>query len=200
MRTAAIVLAAGKSERMGRNKLLLKLGQKTLIDIILDALEDSKIGEIVVVLGHKSEEIMDAINHRLSRVKVVVNERYEEGMTSSFKTGLKQTGSVDATFLILGDEPILDWKFLNAMEEEMEKRQDEASIISPIYKGKKGHPILFHRRLFEEILGLKDKEVMRDVIHRHIGQLLTVEAPQWTIMDIDTPDDFARMSRFVKNR
>ncbi len=200
MRVAAVVLAAGKSERMGRNKLLLKLRGKTLIELILDALEASKVGEIVVVLGNKPWEIADAIKPRLNRIKTVVNERYEDGMTSSFKTGLRQIGRADAAFLVLGDQPILDPRFLDIMIEQMEKNRGKALIVSPIYRGKKGHPFLLSKELFSEILSLKEGEVIRDIIHRHSDQLLTVEGVGWTIMDIDTPEDFARAVQLLEEK
>jgi len=200
MKTAAIVLAAGKSERMGKNKLLLKLGGTTLINSILDALEASGIGEIIVVLGHEPQEIMNEIKHKLNSVRVAINERYEEGMTSSFKKGLKQIQGADVALLVLGDEPILDHKFLRVMVERMEKARGDALIISPIHKGKKGHPLLFSKQLFDEILNLKEREVIRDVVHRHTDKLVTVDAPVWTILDIDTPEDFEKIQNLLADR
>jgi len=198
MKTAAIVLAAGKSKRMGKNKLLLKLGGKRLIDHILDTLEASKVDEIIVVLGYKPWEAMEVVEPRLNHIKVVVNERYEKGMTSSFKIGLKQVKRVDAALLVLGDQLILDPKFINVMIKRMERNRSKALIISPIYKGKKGHPFLLSKELFNEILSLKENEVIRDVIHRHIDKLLTIHGAKWTIMDIDTPKDFTEAVQLLK--
>ncbi len=191
MRVAAVVLAAGKSERMGRNKLLLKLRGKPLIELVLDALEASEVDEIIIVLGNKPWEIAKVIKPQLNRIRLVVNESYEEGMTSSFKTGLMQIKHAEAALLVLGDQLILDPKFLNIMIEAMERNRGKALIVSPIYEGKKGHPLLFSKNLFNEILSLKESEVIRDVVHRHIDQLLTIDQPKWTITDIDTPEDFA---------
>jgi len=198
MRIAAIVLAAGKSERMGQNKLLLRLNGNTLIGNILDAIAAANVDERVVVLGHKPQQVIEAIKPRLGEVKTVINEDYEQGMTSSFQKGLRLVGFVDAAFLFLGDEPILDKNFLNVMIQQMENNLDRVLIVSPIHKGKKGHPLLFHRRLFGEILGLKESETIRDVVHKHADRLLTIEAPEWTIMDIDTPEDFARARSLIK--
>ena len=195
MRTAAIVLAAGKSERMGKNKLLLKLQGQTLITGILNALRVSEIDEIVVVLGHKPQEIMNEINRDQRNVRIIMNERYEEGMSSSFVAGLRQTKDADSVFLILGDEPILDNALLRVMINEM--RTSNALIVSPSHKGKKGHPLLLNKKLFEEISNLRKGEAVRDVVHRHVDKLVTVDAPAWTVMDIDTPTDLAEMEKVL---
>lgn len=191
--TAAIVLAAGKSERMGKNKLLLRLNDITVIDTILDAVTTANINETVMVLGHKPEQLVEAIQPRRGAVKTIINEDYESGMISSFQKGLQLLLYVDAAFLVLGDEPILDSTFLNAMIQHMENAHDNALLVSPIHKGKKGHPLLIHRQLFGEILGLEKAETMRDVVQRHADRLLAIEAPEWTTMDIDTPEDCAHI-------
>jgi len=192
------VLAAGKSERMGQNKLLLRLNGERLIDNILDALAASSIDEQVVVLGHKADEVIEAIKPRLNRIKITINKDYEQGMASSFQKGLQLLSHVDAVFLVLGDELILDPNVLRLMIKQMEKNRGEALIVSPIHKGKKGHPLLFQSRLFNEILNLKSSQTIRHVVHRHADKLVTVEAPEWTIMDIDTPEDYRRISDLTK--
>jgi len=198
MKVVAVVLAAGKSERMGKNKLLLKLKGKTLIALILDALEASKVDEIIVVLGNKPWEIADVIKPRLNRIRIVVNERYEEGMTSSFKTGLGHIEHADAALLVLGDQLILDPIFVNVIIKQMEKSRGKVLIVSPIYKGKRGHPVLFSKELFNEILNLEENEVIRDVIHRHSDSLLTIEGAEWTVMDIDTPKDLRKLHSILR--
>lgn len=200
MIVGAVVLAAGKSERMGRKKLLLNLNGKTLIVSILDALNNASIDEQVVVVGHKSEEILEAVESKLETIKIAVNTDYEQGMISSFQKGLELLTSVDSTFLVLGDEPIVDSDFLYLMIQEMENNQNKALIISPIYKGKKGHPLLFHRKLFEEIQKLRAPQTLRDVIHIYADRMIVVDAPEWTIMDIDTSEDYARISALIKLR
>ena len=194
----AVVLAAGKSERMGQNKILLRLNGERLIDNVLDALATAGIDEQVVVLGHKAEEVTEAVKPRLNRVKITVNRNYEQGMTSSFQKGLRSLLHVDAVLLVLGDEPIFDPKVLRLMIEQMEKSRGEALIVSPIHQGKKGHPLLFHSRLFEEILNLKNSQTVRDVVYCHADKLVKVEAPEWTVMDIDTPEDYNRISYLIK--
>ena len=141
---------------------------------------------------------MKPLKPRLRTLKIAVNEDYEQGMTSSFQKGLQMLPYVDAAFLVLGDEPIFDPNLLKLMVQQMENSQGKALIVSPIHKGKKGHPLLFHRQLFAEILSLKNSQTIREIVHRYADRLLTIEAPQWTIMDIDTPEDYARISGLIK--
>lgn len=198
MIVGAVVLAAGKSERMGRNKLLMVVKGKKLIDNILDALAAAGISDQVVVLGHKAEEMLDVLKPRLNAIKTVVNTDYEQGMASSFQAGLRSLMSLDAVFLVLGDEPILDPEVLRVMIRRMEEGNGEVLIVSPIYEGKKGHPLLFHNRLFREILDLKNSQTLREIVHRYADSLITVESPQWTVMDVDTPEDYERVTNLLK--
>ncbi len=190
-----MVLAAGKSERMGKNKLLLEIKGKKLIEHILGALESSKVNEIVVVLGHNPWEVRDVISR--FKCSIVVNEMYMKGMVSSLKTGLTQVEHADAVLIVLGDQIILNPKLIDAMIGEMEKNIKKVLIVSPIYKGKKGHPVLFHKRLFNEILSLTKYNTLRDVIHKHSNSLLTIEGDKWTIIDIDDPNDFDTATRLL---
>ena len=198
MIVGAVVLAAGKSERMGQNKLLLSLNGRTLIDNILDALEETGIDEQVVVLGYKPAELLEALGPRIEKVKVAINRGFELGMTSSFQVGLQLMRHVDAAFLVLGDEPIFDPKILRSLIELMEQMRGKALIATPIYNGKKGHPLLFHSQLFAEILDLKSSQTIRDVVHSHADKVVKIDAPQWTTMDIDTPEDYDRVCNLIK--
>jgi molybdenum cofactor cytidylyltransferase len=195
---AAVVLAAGKSERMGKNKLKQKLNGKALIDHVLDALEETKIDQIIVVLGNKPDELGGILESRSARVEIVLNENYERGMTSSFKKGLERAKEADASFLILGDELILEPTFLDDAIDQM--RTGKPLIVCPIHNGRKGHPLLFSKELFQEILDLKETEVVRDIVHRHLSRLLTIESADWTVMDIDTPEDFMKAEKRLLNR
>ena len=198
MIVGAVVVAAGKSKRMGQNKLMLQLNGKPLIKSILDALSESRINELVLVLGDKPEQVMEALKSKSKRINVTINENYQLGMTSSFQTGLQLITRVDAAFLVLGDEPIFEPDFLTTIIQKMKLNQGRALIVSPIHKGKKGHPLLFHHQLFPEILNLKPPQTMREIVHMHANSLLTVEAPKWTNMDIDTPEDYSRLSDLIK--
>lgn len=183
MRAAAVVLAAGKSSRMGSNKLLLPFNGKTVLEATLDALKGVST---VVVTGHNPHELEALLSKH--RVKVVHNPRYEEGMTTSFQAGLRAVDA-DAVFLALGDQVGLDQRMLSAMVQVLVEDED-AVIVSPRYGEKRGHPVLFRRSLFYEILSLKQGETIRDVVTRHGDGHRYVEGDVWTVIDMDTPEEY----------
>lgn len=198
MKTAAVVLAAGKSERMGNNKLTQIMNDRSLIDHVLDALEHTKINQIIVVLGNKPDEIRSILEHRSGRIEIVINEEFEQGMTSSFKAGLRRAKMADAVFLVLGDQLILHPTCIDQAIELM--AEAKPLIVSPIYKGKKGHPLLFSRELFQEILDLKETEIIRDIVQKHRRNILTINADDWVVTDIDNPEDLEKAEQEIKNQ
>jgi len=188
MRLSAIILAAGKSERMGRNKLLIEFGGRPLLSWVLDAVEASRVDEAIVVLGHKPQELSPIL--RAYDVEEVYNPDYELGMTTSFQAGLRRA-SGDAAFLILGDQLGLKPELLDEMARVME-RDPEALLISPMYQGRRGHPVLFHKTLFHEILALPPGTPIKMVVDRYEAHHRYVEGDLWCVFDLDTPEDVER--------
>jgi molybdenum cofactor cytidylyltransferase len=186
MKMAAIVLAAGKSKRMGRNKLLLEVSGRSILDRILDTIDRSLVNEVIVVLGHQPETIKPIAEAH--RATIIHNENYENGMTSSFQTGLHLV-TADSAFLMLGDQLGLTSELLEKMAAMMETNPD-VLIVSPLYRGKRGHPVLFKRILFPDILRLTRKETIRDIVLRYDDRHRFVEGDAWCVLDIDTPEDF----------
>jgi molybdenum cofactor cytidylyltransferase len=189
MRVSAVVLAAGESQRMGCNKLLLKIGGMTVLDRVLSAINSSRVDDIYVVLGARSEELKSVIESHQS--KTVINPDYKNGMTSSFKSGLKRV-TADAVFLCLGDQAVMNPILMNQMIDEMEA-DSEALIVSPFYEGRNGHPVLFNMILSKEIIRLELGETMRDIMIKYRDHHKKVEADFWCTVDIDTPEDYEKI-------
>ena len=194
LRTSAVVLAAGKSERMGANKLLLEVAGRTILDRLLDALDESVVDEAFVVLGHRPEELRPLVGAH--KAEAIINPDYEEGMTSSFRTGLRRVSS-EAAFLVLGDQLGLKADLLEAMIERMAS-DPSAMIVSPVHEGQRGHPVLFGRALFPEILGMGGGEILRDVVDRHEDAHLFVGGDLWCTIDLDTPEEFERVKELFE--
>jgi len=189
MKTKAIVLAAGKSSRMGTNKLLLRLGGETILDHLLQRL---KHVETIVVTGHRPQDIKPIIERH--GAETVHNPDYEKGMTTSLQAGLRVLGpEVDAVFLVLSDVFGFKPRLLEEMEAEMESTG--ALLVSPVHEGRRGHPILIARELFKEILELGKTETIKDVVMRHEEQHRYVRGDAWTVTDLDTQEDYERIKK-----
>jgi molybdenum cofactor cytidylyltransferase len=195
MKVSAIVLAAGKSSRMGTNKLLLEVGDKKVIEHILNKLKGYPT---IVVTGHNSEEIKPIIDSY--GAEEAYNRNYDNGMTTSFQTGiLKLAENTDATFLVLSDTFAFKNDLLKRMIEKMDN-EDEALLISPLYRGKKGHPVLVRSDLFNEFLNLRSDETMKDVIKKYEEKHKYVEGSVWCRIDLDTPEDFEKVKEMWASR
>lgn len=190
MKTAAIVLAAGKSSRMGTNKLLLKVGDKMILEHVLFKL---KPYTTIVVTGYNPEEISPIIH--MYKVVESYNPDYEKGMTTSFQTGLKQLGSeIKAVFLVLSDTFGFNQELLKIMTDKMESDQ-RVLLVSPEYKGKHGHPVLVKRPLFEEFLELSCEDTMKDIVDRHKEEHEYVQGDLWCTIDLDTLQDYEKVKK-----
>lgn len=177
LNVGAVVLAAGKSEQ-----LLLPFQGKTTIVSILEALETAGISVKIVVLEGNFEPVVDAIRPKLGKTKIALNIAPEQKTISSFQAGLIVIQNVDAAFLVSGDQPIHDPNLLTTMVKTLEQNL-EALIVSPIHNGERGHPLLFRRELFAEILSLTGNQTIHDILNNHLDRLATVEAPSWTIKE-----------------
>ena len=195
MRLAAVVLAAGMSSRMGSNKLLLRVGDRMVIEHIILSLRPL---ETMVVTGHRPEEIRE-IAESLG-AETVHNPDYEDGMTTSFQAGLRALSpEVDAVFMVLSDTFGFSTELLEWMADKMED-DPETLIVSPVYQWKRGHPVLFRRPLFEEFLGLEAGETMRNIVNRHDDRHKYVESDIWCRIDLNTPEDYERIKDLWSSR
>ena len=193
MNVKAIVLAAGKSSRMGTNKLLLLFDNKPVLEHILDRLTKY---ETFVVTGYNPEDI-EKILFKYD-IKILHNPDYENGMTSTFKKGLSAIGdNVDAVFLVLGDTFGFNPELLEKMVNKMESTK--ALIISPIYDGKRGHPVLISSKLFPEFMRLDFNQTLRDLILLHERDHQYVNGDIWTRIDLDTPEDYEKVKKIWSN-
>jgi molybdenum cofactor cytidylyltransferase len=186
---SAILLAAGKSQRMGKLKQLMPFGKSTIIEQALDNLLSSVVAETIVVLGHKAEEIKKTIAARA--VKIAVNPDYPQGMSTSIIAGLNLvSGQAQAVMLALGDQPLVDSQTINRLIAEFSRH--DKGIAVPAYKGKRGHPVIFAIKYKAELLKLKGDIGAREIIRHHPDDVLEIAvASESVITDIDTRDDYA---------
>ncbi len=194
-RVAAVVLAAGQSQRMGRSKPLLPWGDgQTVIETIVQRLLSFRFSEILVVTGHQGDEVQRALAHL--PVSFVENPDYARGeMISSLQVGLR--GLADTTsgaLVVLGDQPTLDGRVIGQVLSAY--AEGRGSIVAPVYRGERGHPVLFDQRHWADLLALEGG-APRDVIRRTPEALALVNVSSESILtDIDTPEQYRR-ARFL---
>ena len=186
----AIVLAAGRSSRMGLQKLLLPFAGKTVITHIVDQLLASIIDKVYVVVGHEPDRIA---HHFASRpVGVVINPDYEAGMLSSVRCGFKALSSdCNAVLVALGDQPGITSQLVDKMVHSLE--ETDKGILVPLYHGKRGHPILVAKQYQAEILTRYDDIGLRGLLHTHPDDLFELSVLTSSVLfDMDYPEDYLR--------
>lgn len=186
----AIVLAAGRSSRMGLQKLLLPFAGKTVITHIVDQLLASIIDKVYVVVGHEPDRIA---HHLASRpVGVVTNPDYEAGMLSSVRCGFKALSSdCNAVLVALGDQPGITSKLVDDMVRSFNKT--DKGILVPLHDGTRGHPILVAKHYQTEILTQYDDIGLRGLLHAHPDDIFELSASTSSVLfDMDYPEDYLR--------
>lgn len=183
---SGLLLAAGESSRMGRDKALLDYRGKTFLEHILATLREAGLERTVVVLGHHAEEIRRAVN--LAGAEVVVNQDYRLGQTSSLQAGLRALvqPETDAVVLCLADHPAVSADVVKQLVAAFQ--ETAAPVVVPTYQGQRGHPVLIARALFDELLGLNARQGANTVIREYSGATHCIEVQDSSILlDVDDP-------------
>jgi molybdenum cofactor cytidylyltransferase len=188
---SAVLLAAGESRRMGDFKQLLKLGDRSFVEHCVDNLLASRVGEIVVVTGHRESDVRHTIGDR--RVTFAHNSEYQSGMASSIVRGVQAVSErACACVLALVDQPGIGSNVINRVIETYERAQP--LIVIPTCEGKNGHPILLDLNLKKEILGMDINHGLRAVVRAHLSETVRVEVSDyWVLEDCDLPEDYERI-------
>ena len=192
---AAIILAAGRSTRMGGpNKLLAELGGKTLVRIVTEQALASKAQGVIVVTGHQAEQVEKALQGL--KVKFVRNPDFAEGLASSVKAGVAAVpDNADGTVICLGDMPLISADLIDRLIEAF--APDSGNLIAvPVSDGRRGNPVLWSRRFFNELMTLDGDIGARHLIARHSEAVAEVAVEgHGAFLDIDTPQALAAAQR-----
>ena len=193
---AAVILAAGRSSRMGANKPLLPLGSASVIERVVDSVSRAKVGDIVVVTGHESDRL-GLVLGKLPAVRQAHNAGYDSGMFSSVRTGVAALrGDVDAFFVLPADYPLVRAEVLDRLI--LALRGGGRGILHPCCCGLRGHPPLLSGRYRDALLQADVEEDLRSFLQRHAEDEAEVEVEDLTIlMDMDTAEDYRRIGRFA---
>ena len=191
-----IVLAAGCSRRMGAQKLLLPFGGKTVIAHIVDELLASAVDEVHVVVGHQAKRVSEELSGR--PVSIAKNSNYKSGMLSSVRCGLAALPrKCRAVLVALGDQPSITSRLIDQMLRSF--AATEKQILVPLYRGKRGHPLLFSELYRDEILNAYDSVGLRGLLHAHPEDVFEMAVSTSAVLsDMDCPEDYRRELALLK--
>jgi molybdenum cofactor cytidylyltransferase len=192
-RIAAIVLAAGRSTRMGAaNKLLAEVGGRPMVRHAVEAALASRARPVLVVTGHQVDDVRASLAGL--DVTFVANPDFAQGLSSSLKAGIRAVPADAAGALVLlGDMPRIEAEHLDAMIAAFVSEGGEP-IVVPVHRGQRGNPVLWPAELFGEMLALDGDAGARSLLTKHAHGVREIDlGTDAVLMDIDTPDALARL-------
>jgi molybdenum cofactor cytidylyltransferase len=184
---AGVVLAAGAARRFGSQKLLASIGGVPLVRRSVEALHDTSLDEIIVVLGSDASAMAAALAGL--PVRTVTNAEYAAGMSTSLRAGLDALEPhTDAALIALADQPGVDARIVDKLVERY--RAARAPIVAPLYRGGvRGNPVLFDQSIFAELRTVTADEGGRSVVARDPTRVALVEIDLEMPRDVDRPED-----------
>ena len=193
---SAILLAAGEAKRMGKPKQLMPLGERTILEHSLDNLLASRVNEVIVVVGCEADKVSKKAAGRA--VRITENPDYKNGMSTSIVKGLGLVGKgTKSVMVVLADQPFINSQIINRLIDEFETHKK--GIAVPVYKGKRGHPIIFAIKYKQELLGLTGDTGGKEILERHPEDVLEVDTGSEDIhRDIDDMKSYEREKNIIK--
>lgn len=186
MKAAGIVLAAGLSRRMGEeNKLLVELEGAPIVRHVVSTALAAALDPVTVVVGHQAADVRDALADL--PVSFTENVRPEAGLSSSLRRGIQALDEdAQAAIVLLGDMPWVEATDVAALVAACDPAA-EREICVPVHNGRRGNPVLWSRRFFPELAGLRGDRGGRPLLDRHAGSVHEVPGGPGTLRDVDTP-------------
>ena len=184
---SALVLAAGRSTRMGPvNKLLAPFGGRVMVRAVVEQLEGSCVRPIVVVTGHEADRVGEALAG--AGVRLVHNPAYREGLSGSIRAGLAALPeSAEAAIICLGDMPLIASRHVEKLVAAFDPAEGR-EICVPVFEGKRGNPVLFARRFFEEMAAVRGDVGARHLIGEYEEYVCEVAMDDRAVLvDVDSP-------------
>jgi molybdenum cofactor cytidylyltransferase len=191
---AAVILAAGESRRMGRPKALLPYRSSTFLDYLLQITRHPRVGWTRVVVGAHAQEIARAV--RLVRDELVNNLDWEKGQLSSIQAAVRSlpAGETDGILLCPVDHPLVSAVLVGALIEAFYKTGK--SIVVPTYNKKRGHPMIFSKTLYDDLLAASEDVGARAVVWAHAADVLELPTEEeGVVLNLNDPETLARAQR-----
>jgi len=197
----AIVLAAGKSSRMGRTKALLPAGPsgETFLNRVVRVLREGGADAIVVVIGGDAAAVRASLPRDEASLAVVENPHFEDGQLSSLHVGLaaveQRYDDIEAAMMTLVDLPLISPSTVRAVFDTF-RAHPQAPLVRPRRDDRYGHPVIFNRSIFGELRRADPSKGAKPVVHAHAAEEVNVDVDDpGAFADIDTPEDYDRIIR-----
>jgi molybdenum cofactor cytidylyltransferase len=199
-RIAAVILAAGRSTRMGGpNKLLAEIGGKPLVRIAAEQALASRARPVIVVTGHQRDKVETALEGL--KVERVHNPNFADGLSTSVRAGLDAVpAEVDGAVICLGDMPQVRAELIDRLIAAFDPERG-ALVVVPTIEGKRGNPVVWSRRFFPELTGLEGDVGARHLIGRYTEAVVEVPlADKAALIDVDTPEALSKVKAEIESR
>ena len=187
---AGILLAAGTSSRMGRNKMLFELNGESVLRGAARRALAAGLSPLLVVLGHEAEKARPELDG--VPCQIVINPNYEQGINSSLKSGISAVpAEVQAAVVMLADMPFVTPEMITGLIDRY--RKSEAPLVISDYEGVNAPPMLYDNSLFDELLAMTGEGCGRQVVKRHREEAEVLAWSPSALADIDVPEDYEKL-------
>ena len=190
---SGLVLAAGASTRLGRPKQLLPFGATTLLGhVFAEARAAASLDELIVVIGGAAAEVRQRVD--LADAKVVENPEFGDGCSTSYRTGLAALDPrAEAVVILLGDQPGVERAVIDTVVDEWRRTRDR--IMLAAYRGREGHPLVFARALFDQLVALRGDKAAWKIVDAHRDWIRAVPMDRAHPRDVNTPEEYEGLLR-----
>jgi molybdenum cofactor cytidylyltransferase len=195
---AAVVLAAGRSTRMGAvNKLIAEIGGKPLVRIAAEQALASRASPVIVVTGHERDKVEAALADL--PVRVVHNPDYADGLGTSLKTGIAAVpADADGAIICLGDMPQVDARLIDKLLAAFDPEKG-ALVVVPSIEGRRGNPVVWSRRFFPDLMAVQGDIGARHIIASYVEAVVEVPvAGDAALTDVDTPESLSAVKAEIE--
>jgi molybdenum cofactor cytidylyltransferase len=188
---AAMILAAGESQRMNIPKALLRIGSETFAECIARKARQAGAGTVYLVAGHHHNLIKEKLKGKLE-LDIIFNYRYKEGQLSSLKEGLRNLATGSTEILVWPvDQPLVTLSTVQVLLESYRRNQKHVTI--PVFQSKHGHPVLYDAVAIHSVLGLSSTKTARELLKIYESEIDFVNVEdQGVVLDIDTLEDYRK--------
>jgi molybdenum cofactor cytidylyltransferase len=183
---AAAILAAGESRRMGTPKALLPYRDRTFAEQLVETMKHPRVGITRIVFGAGAQELQEKLH--IDPDSIVVNEDWQKGQLTSIQAAIRSLpkGATEGLMICPVDHPLISTKLVNELIEAFDSNTKR--IVLPVFQSRRGHPVIFHASLYDELLAASVEVGARQVVWAHAQEVLEVPTEEnAVILNLNDP-------------